>query len=79
MGKIPHETEKEDVMSDSARSRGGSNAGVFGGMYGMAFVGAAVYFVSHATTFWMGVLGLLKAIVWPVLVMYRVLELLNLR
>ncbi|MEQ8582535.1 MAG: hypothetical protein RIC30_14830 [Marinoscillum sp.] len=34
-------------------------------LYGLGFVGAAIYFVSEATGFWMGVLGVLKASVWP--------------
>jgi hypothetical protein len=35
-------------------------------VYGLGFIGAAIYFISTATTFWIGVLGFLKAIVWPV-------------
>ncbi|MFH1320554.1 MAG: hypothetical protein ABII90_07870 [Bacteroidota bacterium] len=31
-------------------------------VYGMGLIGAAVYFISHATGFWIGVLGFLKAI-----------------
>lgn len=46
-------------------------------VYGLGFIGAAVYFIQHATTFWLGVLGVLKAVVWPALVIYRVLELLK--
>jgi hypothetical protein len=46
-------------------------------VYGLGFVGAVVYFVQHAATFWLGVLGVLKAVVWPALVVYRVLELLK--
>lgn len=34
-------------------------------VYGLGFVGAAVYFISNATGFWVGVLGFLKAMVWP--------------
>lgn len=34
-------------------------------IYGLGFVGAGIYFISTATTFWMGVLGFLKAFVWP--------------
>ena len=45
-----------------------------GAVYGLGFIGAAIYFISHATTFGMGVLGFLKAIIWPVLVIYKVLE-----
>ncbi len=40
-------------------------------LYGLGFVGAAVYFISNATGFWMGVLGFLKAIVWPAFLVYE--------
>lgn len=46
-------------------------------VYGLGLVGAAVYYVQHATSFWEGVLGLLKAIVWPALLIYRVLGVLK--
>jgi hypothetical protein len=35
-------------------------------VYGLGIIGAAIFFIGQATTFWIGVLGLLKAIVWPV-------------
>jgi len=44
-----------------------------GAVYGFGFIGAAIYFISHATTFWLGVLGLLKAIVWPAILVYEAL------
>jgi hypothetical protein len=50
----------------------------WGTIYGMAFLGALVYFIQHAATFWEGVLGILKAIFWPGFVIYKVLELLKL-
>ena len=34
-------------------------------VYGLGFVGAAVYFIQHAPTFWIGMFGVLKAVVWP--------------
>ncbi len=37
-----------------------------GAVYGLGLIGAAIYFIGTATSFWMGVLGFLKAIVWPV-------------
>ncbi|MEK7142600.1 MAG: hypothetical protein AAB785_00130 [Patescibacteria group bacterium] len=43
----------------------------------MAFIGAAVYFIQQADGFWMGVLGLLKAIVWPAMLIYKVFTLLG--
>ena len=44
-----------------------------GGIYGLGFVGAAVYYIQQASEFWPGVLGILKAIVWPVFVVYKIL------
>ncbi len=44
-----------------------------GAFYGMGFIGAAIYFISHACGFWMGVLGFFKAIIWPVFIVYEAL------
>jgi len=49
-------------------------AGSSGAVYGLGFIGAAIYFISHATSFWIGVLGFLKAIVWPVFLVYGALQ-----
>jgi hypothetical protein len=46
-------------------------------VYGLGLIGAAVYYISHATNFWMGVLGFLKAIVWPAFLVYQLLEFLK--
>ncbi len=54
-----------------------SGGGASNGIYGLAFLGAAVYFIQHATGFWGGVLGFLKAIVWPAFLIYKVFELLK--
>lgn len=48
--------------------------GISGGIYGLAFIGALVYFIQQATTFWMGVLGFFKALFWPAVLMYKLLE-----
>lgn len=48
-----------------------------GAIYGLGFIGAAVYYISHATGFWMGVLGVLKAIVWPAFMVYELLKFLG--
>jgi len=48
--------------------------GFFSGVYGMAFIGAAIYFVQHAMTFWEGVLGIVKALFWPAMLMYKLLD-----
>jgi hypothetical protein len=48
-----------------------------GAVYGMGFIGAAVYYLQQATTVWEGIMGLLKAIVWPALLIHKVLGLLG--
>jgi hypothetical protein len=45
-----------------------------GAVYGLGFIGAAIYFISTAATFWIGVLGFLKAIVWPVFLVYEAMR-----
>lgn len=47
------------------------------GAYGLAVLGAAVYYIQHSATFWAGVLGVLKAIIWPALVIYKLLDFLK--
>ena len=42
-----------------------------GAVYGFGFIGAAIYFISSACSFWMGVLGFMKAIVWPAFLVYE--------
>jgi len=48
-----------------------------GGIYCLGFIGAAIYYISTANSFWTGVLGLLKAIVWPAFLVYELLKFLG--
>jgi len=41
--------------------------------YFLGLLGAAIYYIQHADTFWVGVLGFLKAIVWPVFLVHHLL------
>ncbi len=50
------------------------NHGSGDAVYGLGFIGAAIYYISTATTFWIGVLGFLKAMVWPVFLVYELLK-----
>jgi len=47
-----------------------------GGIYGLAFLGALIYYIQHADSFWLGVLGIFKAMIWPAIIVYKLLELL---
>ena len=42
--------------------------------YFLGFIGAVVYYISIATSFCAGVLGFLKAIVFPAFLVYEVLK-----
>ena len=42
--------------------------------YGLGVIGAAIYYISTATGFWMGVLGVLKALVWPAFLVFELLK-----
>lgn len=45
-----------------------------GPLYGMGFLGALVYYVQQAATFWEGLLGIFKAIFWPAMLLYKLLD-----
>lgn len=68
--------EKEIKEKIKARNKM-SGCGTSGALYGLGFIGALVYYLQHATTLWLGVIGFFKAIVWPALIVYKVLELLK--
>ncbi len=42
-----------------------------GAVYGLGMIGAAIYFISQAATFGAGVVGFLKALVWPAFLVYE--------
>ncbi len=48
-----------------------------GAVYGLGFIGAAVFFISQASGFWIGVVGFLKAIVWPAFLVYEAFKYLS--
>lgn len=48
-----------------------------GGGYLLGFLGAAIYYVSTAGSFWIGVLGVLKSLVWPAFLVYETLKFLG--
>jgi hypothetical protein len=45
-----------------------------GAVYGLGFIGAAIYYISTAPSFWPGVVGFLKALVWPAFLVYEALK-----
>ena len=63
--------------SDRPRTRIINRAHASDAVYGLGFVGALIYYIQHAATFGMILLGILKAMVWPALVAYKLLEFLK--
>lgn len=61
--------DEKDCKSNSSH-----HAASGGAVYGLGFIGAAIYFIGQATSFWIGVLGFLKAIVWPAMLVYEALK-----
>lgn len=62
----------------AVRTRVVERNGITGVFMLMAYIGAAIYFVSRSDgSFWGVVLGLLQAIVWPVYLIFNGLELLG--
>jgi hypothetical protein len=61
-------------MSDRDNRRTVNRYGGAGNaVYGLGLIGALVYYIGHADGFGVGVLGVLKAIVWPAFVVYELL------
>ena len=57
---------------------GGPRSSKCWGVYGVGMIGALVYFISNATSFLGGVVGILKAIVWPAFLVHALLGFLGL-
>ncbi len=68
------DTENKDFCKTRVVHQGGASSAV----YGLGFIGACVYFIGTAATFWLGVLGFLKALVWPAFLVYAALKSLGL-
>jgi len=65
-------------MGTDSRARVIVREGPWGFVFLLAYIGAAIYFISMSNgTFWGVILGLLQAAVWPVYVMYHVLVLIG--
>jgi hypothetical protein len=48
-----------------------------GAIYGIGIFGALIYFLQHAHSFLDGIVGIIYAIFWPAVIVYKALELLK--
>lgn len=51
-----------------------SDSGCGGFAYCLGVIGALIFYLSNATGFWSGVLGVLKALIWPTMVVLNLLQ-----
>jgi hypothetical protein len=58
--------------ADKIVNNSGSNA-----IYGLGIIGAFIYFMQQADSFWAVVWGIIQAVFWPGVLVYKVLELLK--
>ena len=72
---MPKRDVKKYLFKRGKEKRCGAGCG--GAVYGLGFIGSLVYFLSTAETFWIGVLGVLKSIVWPAFLVYGLLKFLG--
>ena len=70
-------TEPNLIEKEHHRTKVVYRNGASGAVYGLGLIGAWVYFIGHATTFGLGVLGFLKGLVWPALLVFEALKNLN--
>ncbi len=46
-------------------------------VYGLGLIGAWFYYITTATTFWVGVLGVIKGVFWPAFLVFELLKFLH--
>lgn len=52
-------------------------AHIHSAIYGFGVIGALIYFMQHAQTLWTGILGIIEAIFWPAVLVYKLFEYLH--
>ena len=69
--------KKKSKLKDKCCANGLPPHACGGAVYGLGFIGALIYYISTAASFWWGTLGILKSIVWPVFLIYEALKFLG--
>ncbi len=65
---------KEIIVEKKERNIKNNNHATADKVYGLGVLGAIIYYIQHSDTFWMGVVGILKALVWPAFLVYHLLQ-----
>jgi hypothetical protein len=67
-------TDSAQKVPEQKTRKAAYHGGASETVYGLGFLGALVYYISHATSLWIGVLGFFKAIFWPAVLVYEALS-----
>ena len=66
--------EKVEGWCSGKNKKSVSDHGSAGVVWFLGLIGAAVYYIQHADGFLDGVLGVLKALVWPAFLVYEAMK-----
>jgi hypothetical protein len=58
--------------------KSGNGGGTSSAVYGLGFIGALVFYLQHAPDVGSALLGVLKALVWPAIMVYHLVGLFKL-
>jgi len=64
---------KMESMGCETKCHCGCGTACGGGIYFLGFIGSLVYYLQQAPNFWQGIVGVLKALVWPAFLVYKML------
>ena len=70
-------TEEKSNGQKPQKARAVNHGGASEAVYGLGMIGAWIYYLTHAATFWIGALGILKGIFWPAILVYEALKFLG--
>jgi hypothetical protein len=74
--------EKKDCCCNNKENywmkRGKESGGGGDAVYGLGLIGALVYYLGHANSFQTVIMGILKSLVWPAVLIYHFLNFLKL-
>lgn len=62
----------KETIRNVTVNKGGGDA-----VYGLGMIGALVYYVQNATSFWLVIVGIFKAVFWPAFVLHALLTFLQ--
>lgn len=66
--------EKFEGGCSRSNKKAATQNGSAGAVWCLGFIGAVVYYIKFADGFWDGVLGVLKALVWPAFLVYEAMK-----